>query len=392
MTGLPGFFYRYLSARMLVRTAYNAFIIYFLWEIVYTHNSVFLAGLVATIALAADLLAAIPIGHLIDRYNSTKLSMASALLLLAGVGALFFGRNLPLVYASTCFVSVGSMMMGDTISATIKKHLTREQFTAANQGIQGTTYSSTLVGTALGGASIVYFRNQFASVLLALAIASALLSYPIHEETRRSEKGDGLSEVTESLGFIKKISGFLAVGFVLNGLFVSLDVYSSGLFHIILKASPLYYTAFTVSLPVGGIVGTLLMGKIRGHVDSARRISLLILLFSPAILLVALSRSPVVDIVDALLVGALVPIVNIPLQVKLMEVVPKSIFGKIMAFLKVFLGGATPGMAAVFSFIAIYAQVNRILLYTGIIVLPVSGLAFLVLPKFMSMESGETGG
>ena len=390
MRKLPFFFYRYLSSRFLGSIVYNAFMIYFLWELVVAFKSVFLAGLIPTIALAADLITAIPVGHLIDRYNSTKLSMLSSLLLLTGIALILTLQTVYLVYAATIFVSIGVMMKGDSISATIKKHLDQEQFTTANQNLQGAGYASSLIGTVFGGASIIYLREYFLFVMLALSIAALLLSFPIPEKANDGQKATAMSGFVSSVGFIKKIGGFLAVGFVLNGLIISLDVYSSGLFHLVLKVNPIYYTLFVAFLSIGGIIGAIISGTVQKYVNTAYRISFLILLFSPAILFVALSRKVIGDIADSLLIGILVPVINIPLQVNLMKIVPRNIYGKVMAFLRVFLGGATPAMAAVFSFMALFFQVNTILLYVGIIVFPIGALAFLVLPKFFQMATGSS--
>ena len=390
MRKLPFFFYRYLSSRFLGSIVYNAFMIYFLWELVVAFKSVFLAGLIPTIALAADLITAIPVGHLIDRYNSTKLSMLSSLLLLTGIALILTLQTVYLVYAATIFVSIGVMMKGDSISATIKKDIDQEQFTTANQNLQGAGYASSLIGTVFGGASIIYLREYFLFIMLALSIAALLLSFPIPEKANDGQKATAMSGFVSSVGFIKKIGGFLAVGFVLNGLIISLDVYSSGLFHLVLKVNPIYYTLFVAFLSIGGIIGAIISGTVQKYVNTAYRISFLILLFSPAILFVALSRKVIGDIADSLLIGILVPVINIPLQVNLMKIVPRNIYGKVMAFLRVFLGGATPAMAAVFSFMALFFQVNTILLYVGIIVFPIGALAFLVLPKFFQMATGSS--
>ena len=390
MQKLQLFFYRYLSSRFLGSIVYNAFMIYFLWELVVAFKSVFLAGLIPTIALAADLVTAVPVGHLIDRYNSTKLGMLSSVLLLFGIGLLVTHQTIYLVYAATVFVSIGVMMKGDAISATIKKHLDQEQFTAANQNLQGAGFASSLIGTVFGGASIIFLRESFVFVLLALSITAFILSFPIPEQANEGQKETALSGLASSIGFIKKIVGFLAVGFVLNGLLISLDVYSSGLFHLVLKASPIYYTLFVSFLSIGGIIGAVILGKIQKYVNTAYRVSFLILLFSPAILFIALSRTAIGDIADSLLIGILIPVINIPLQANLMKIVPRNIYGKVMAFLRVFLGGATPAMAAVFSFMALFMQVNIILLYVGIIVFPIGTLAFLVLPKFFEMAKDES--
>ncbi len=387
MEKLPAFFFRYLSSRMLASIVTNAFEIYFLWELVIVYKSVFFAGLIPTIALASELLIAIPFGHMIDKYNSTKLSLLSALSLLFGISLLLIGQTLFLVYLATVFATIGSITKGDTLSATIKKHLSSKQFTAANQNLQGAGYLSTLIGTGLGGISIIFLQRYFVGIILALCIVSVVLSYPMPEEPNREESGMPGSGIVSSLGFIKKLGGFLAVGFVLNGLFVSLEVYSSGLFDLVLKASPIFYTLFIAFLSIGGIIGAVLAGKLQKYVDTGYRLSALIILYSPALLFLALSRSPAGDILDSFSIGLLLPIINIPLQVRVMKFVPRNIYGKVMAFLKVFLGGATPAMAGVFSFVSIFLPVQSILLYIGIIAFPVGGMALLVLPKFVAMTS-----
>ncbi len=392
MSKLPIFFYRYLGSRFLSSVVYNTFMIFFLWELVVKFKSVFLAGLIPTISLAAELFAAIPVGHLIDRFNSTKLSMLSSALMLAGISVLIAGQRILFVYTATIFVSVGLSMKGDTISATIKKNLDQDRFTSANQWLQAASYASGLIGTLFGGLSILYFRHGFLSVILALSLAAFIISFPIREGTSGAGRTKAFSEIASSLVFIKKISGFLVLGFALNGLIISLDVYSSGLFHLILKVSAIYYTLFVAFLSIGGIIGAVISGKLKGYINTANRVSMLVLLFSPAILVIALYRSATADIVDSFLLGILLPVINIPLQVNLMKVIPRNIYGKVTAFLKVFLGGATPGMAAVFSFLALFLRVDIILLYIGIIIFPVSALAFLVLPKFFAMAGDASSG
>ncbi len=389
MARLPIFFYRYLGSRFLSSIVSNAFAVYFLWEIVVTFKSVFLAGLIPTISLASDLILVIPIGHLIDRFNSTKLGMLSSLVLILGVAFLLTGDSIFLIYTATIFITLGVTMKGDAISATTKKNLDTEQFMSANQRLQGAGYASALTGALFGGFSIIYLTRYFVFIIFIMAIASFLLSFPIKEAKNTDNQVKLRSQLSSSLGFLKKITGFLAVGFVLNGLIESLDVYSSGLFHLVLKVSPIYYTLFVAFLSIGGIIGSFASGLLQRYVNTAHRISLLVILFSPAILFIALVKSAIGDITDSFLIGFLLPVINIPLSVNLMKVIPRNIYGKVMAFLRVFLGGATPALAAVFSFLALFLSVNSIFLYVGIILFHVCALSFKALPKFFAMANNE---
>ena len=91
MAGLQTFFYRYLGSRMILSIIFNAFQVFFLWRIVEDYHSVFLAGLIATISLAVSIISSIPIGHLIDRMNSTLVSLISSVISAAGLLFLAFG-------------------------------------------------------------------------------------------------------------------------------------------------------------------------------------------------------------------------------------------------------------------------------------------------------------
>ncbi len=391
MSGPRLFFYRYLASRMMLSIIFNAFTVYFLWKIVVGYHSVFLAGMIATIALAVALVTAVPIGHLIDRLNSTIVSLLASVISVAGLCLLHFFTGLDVIYTTAGFLALGFTMKGDSFSAIIKKHLKEENYAAGNSISQAASFLSTLGGIALGGIAISHNEAYFTYALISIAVISALTSFPIPEVSTRDVNSKASSEIASAIGFYKKILGFIAVAFVLNGLFESLDVYSSGLFHLVLDANSLYYTLFVASISVGGIAGAGIANLVSDRISSPFMLSLLVLGYAPLFMILGISQSPIIDIVDGTLVGVLLSVINVPLQTKLMKIIPNRIYGKVMAFLRVFLSGATPAMAAVLSFVSIYLRVDVIFLYIGIIMLPVSALSFVVLPRFFSMAADYEG-
>jgi MFS family permease len=82
MPKIPFLFFRFLVSKMLVSILFSAFTVFFLWEIVETYHSVFLAGLVATIYLVVQMLVSVPVGHMIDRMNSTVIGMIGSVIVL----------------------------------------------------------------------------------------------------------------------------------------------------------------------------------------------------------------------------------------------------------------------------------------------------------------------
>ena len=391
--GLQSFYYRFLGSRLLISLIFNAFEVFFLWKIVAEYHSVFLAGMLATIYLAVSVLASIPIGHLIDRMNSTIVSLLSSIISLAGTLFLLLGASLAVIYLSAGIMALGITMKGDSFSAIMKKHLPEDQFLKGNSISQAGSYVSTLSGTALGGMAIIYFSGYLPYILIILALVSLFSSRPVEEASTIEGRSSAGKEFASAVRFYRKILGFIAVAFILNGLFEALDVYSSGLFHLVLMASPIYYTAFIASISIGGIVGSGLATRLMGKADSPTIISIFVLFYAPIFLLLGLSKSPLADVALGLTVGLLLSVINIPLQTILMKAIPRSIYGKVMAFLRIFLSGSTPGMAAALSFVAIFLQVDTILIYIGIIMLPVAALSFTVIPKLFKLgsENADTG-
>ena len=387
MARIELFFYRFLLAKMLTSIISSAFTVFFLWYIVEALHSVFLAGMIITISLAVQLITSIPIGHIIDRINSTAVGLVGSVLVLAGPFFMLTGYSLMSVYSGTILITLGVTMKGDSFSATMKKHLNEDQFSSSISANQASIYASSLIGTALGGVSIVFFQHLFPYMLIAVASVSVAMSMPVAEAKSKIAGDRVIGELVSVISFYRKIVGFLALAFVLNGLFMALDVYSSGLFDLVLHSTAIFYTIFVASISIGGIFGSFLANALKNHTNSPMILSILVLLYAPIFLVLAISRSAILDILDVTFLGLLLPVINVPLDTNLMKIVPSNIYGKVMAFLRVFIGGSTPVLAAVFSFVAIYLQVNVILFYIGILLFPLTGLAFLVLPGFMKLTS-----
>jgi len=386
-TKLPLIFYRFLISRFLTGITMTGYIIFYSWLIVSIFHSVFLAGMLITITLAIEIGFSFPIGHLIDVFNNTTLNFYSNVIMILGFIILLFSGEIYFIYAATAISVLGWAIKLDTFSAIIKKHLSENLFKKANSLNNVTNSLSSILGTIMGGVSIILFPNYFKYILLAISTAAVILSVPVPEKSFKSEGRiqSFVKDVREAGLFIRKISGFLILAFFLNGLFISLDTYSSGLFKIVLKSSPLLYTIFSMSVPIGIIMGTPLANVGYFRKDRPFAISILVLLFSPFLIILSISKSPLLDIFDALLIGMILPIINIPLLTRLMKLVPKSIYGKVMAFLKIFTGGASPVMGAIFSFFVIFASIPIILLYVGILVIPLTLYGIWMIPRFFRL-------
>jgi len=379
--GLPSEFYVITISKMLSSFAVNSFAVFYLWEIISHYHSVFLSGLIVTLYLLTELSLSLLVGHLIDRFNSTRLNLLGSFIMLVGLPPLISGVHLASIYVSAVILMSGATLKLDSYSAIIKKHLQEESYKRANTLNFVVNSISSIGSTAIGGAFIILAPHLFPAALLIMIAISLLTSIQLKEQAS-SNKDTFNSEFSRVLSFMKKISGLLIIALFINGLFISLETYSSGLFYLILKSSPFYYTLFAAAVPAGSVPGALLANRGAFRNDSPSIIASMVLSFSPIILLIALSPIAIADVIAAFVLGIVLPIINIPIITKMMKLVPAEIYGKAMASIRIFTAGSSPAMGAIFSTLALYFSIRAVLTSVGILVIPLALYSVRVLGNF----------
>lgn len=385
-------FYRFLISKTLAAISFSLFLIFLMWSIVEQYKTsdpgiaVFLAGMVPVIYLLVMLVSAIPIGHSIDRINNSVLGMVSAGIMAAGFALFATGFSIYTVYVTTAIVATGVTLNGDTFAAMIKKLVSNDGITRATSYNTISNSTSSLIGVGMGGAALILFSYYAPYILISLAVGSMLFAFPKKMglsgiASKSMGPGKGYHEV---LKFYRTIIGFTVLALIINGFFVSIEVYSSGLFNIYLHSTPLYYTLFDASFPAAMFAGTYLTNHYETFFDRPGVIAVILVVYAPILIVLGLSRSTYIDISAAGLLGLINPMVNIPLVSRLTKFTPVEIFGRVMAFLRIFIQSSTPVMAAVYSFASLFFQVPQILLALGILMLPVSALGLQVVRVFYS--------
>lgn len=344
--------------------------------------------MIATTYLAVDLVISYPAGHLIDRLNSSVLNLVASILMVAGFMLAFLGLGLSGIFLATIVAGSGLTIKGDSFSAIIRKHVSRSNTSKAISYNQGVVSVSSIVGIVMGGLSILVLKDYLFYLLVIFPAISAILAIPLNE-LRTDSKTGLVQETREVLSFIRKIAGFLIFGFVINGLFISLTVFSSGIFHIFLNVSAVYYTAFVLAVPVGMLLGSAIASLKLKKLERNSSIAFMVALYAPLLVVIGLNRIPDVDVLCAFLIGLLVPIINVPLNAKLFNVIPREIFGKSMSILRISISGSTPIMASVFAVLALFFPINLILVAAGLITIPFSLFGFRVISSLMGMEDAD---
>ncbi|MGP6239619.1 MFS transporter [Cuniculiplasma sp. SKW4] len=344
-------FRNYLIGRNLMRVAFYIFNIFFVWETIVQYNSVFLAGLIPALSALGYLIIVIPEGYILDRYNRGMVFRISSVLSAITYMFLIFHQILAVVYLVALISSVLSIVNSDSFNTIMKEIVPENRIQSAVSMSQGTNAISELAGIIAGGV-LLYFPQMFMMIaLISLPLLSSLFGFGITLNRKNSTDRYGFKGAYR---IIAVMMHFLLLTLIINGLFISLDVFGSGLIHIILHDPPLDYSIFIAGFPFGAILGSLVSGKISSHLSNIRIISLLIIPVGLYLLIIATSRSLYIDILMTILLGIFVIFVNIGLQTIFFHLIPDSVMGRVNSLTMIFSIGGSPIMATLFTLLSNY--------------------------------------
>lgn len=378
-------FLMYLMGRNIIRVAYFIFNIFFVWRTIVAYNSVFLAGLIPAFSLLGYLIIVIPEGHILDRHNRGTVFRITSFLLAFTYLILVYSDSLAIVYAVALVSSILSSVNSDAFNTILKETVKEEKIQHAVSLSQGTNAISELTGIIAGGI-LLYLPFEF--------LAITLFSLPVISIIFGLSRTLNRSGMVDKYGFrgayriILVLVPFLMLSLLLNGLFISLDVFGSGLIHIILHGSPFDYSLFVAAFPVGLIIGSLFTGKLSSIISRTGTISILLVPLGIVLLLIAISRIIYVDIALGILLGIIVILVNIGLQTIFMKAIPDGVMGRVNSLATIFSIGGSPVMAAAFSILSNYFYFPYIMAAAGIGAVAVSLPAFSILKNLPEKVAG----
>ncbi|MGP6206581.1 MFS transporter [Cuniculiplasma sp. SKW3] len=378
-------FRNYLIGRNLMRVAFYIFNIFFVWETIVQYNSVFLAGLIPALSAIGYLIIVIPEGYILDRYNRGMVFRISAVLSAITYLFLIFHQILVVVYMVALISSVLSIVNSDSFNTIMKEIVPENRIQSAVSMSQGTNAISELAGIIAGGV-LLYFPQMFMMItLISLPLLSSLFGFGRTLNRKNSTDRYGFKGAYR---IIAVMMHFLLLTLIINGLFISLDVFGSGLIHIILHDPPLDYSIFIAGFPFGAIIGSLVSGKISSYLSSIRIISLLIIPIGLYLLIIATSRSLYIDILMTILLGIFVIFVNIGLQTIFFHLIPDSVMGRVNSLTMIFSIGGSPIMATMFSILSNYFYFPDIMAAAAICAIFISLPAYRILRGLPERVSG----
>ena len=384
-------FIRYLISRNIARFSNTAYYIYFMWGIVANYHSVFLVSLIPGFSLLGYLIVAIPEGAIIDKYSRHIIYIVLNLFMIITYSLLIRGDSLLIIYAVDFLSSMFAWVISDDFRALEKEIIPAEHMANAQSADQLSSGLSTLLGIVAGGVLIFTdYRDVYILLIGISVLALAMIFVP--NTIMASHRSVVKNGFRSTFKIVKSILPFLLLTTILNGMFVALDVFSSGLIYIVMHASSIYYTFFIAGFPTGMLVGGLLSMHpfFRKYQKSKKLIAAYVLLTGVVIILMAFNRIPIMDGFLSFGAGLILAFINIYIETLVINSIPSSITGKFNSITTMFSVSSSPLMAFVFGYLSLFFYFPFILAAIGVITLFISLTVSKIMNGFTSsMEKIE---
>jgi MFS family permease len=371
-------FLRFFMSRNLVRLSSIMFYIYYMWVLMVKYDSVFLVSLIPTLSLTGYLMVLIPEGYILDRFPRQWVMFLSSVAIVSVYLSLLISQALIWIYLAAMFSSVFSSISSDAFFTLMKDIMKPSAMGRGMSLVEVGRGMSEVIGIILGGMSIIFLSRWFVPFIVFTGTVSVALSLPRTAKNRnRAQNKYGFYHVFRA---IRVMLPFLIIGLLINGLFISLEVYASGLFYQILHEGPSYYTAFILGFSSGGLAGGLLGIRISRKLENPAFIAFSMAFFGLSFFLLSISRIPDADVLITVALGLVNSLTNIPLMAYLVKIIPNEAMGRVNSIVTLFLASSSPVMAAAYGGIAQFLPIPTVLLLISVL------LAISSVPTYISIK------
>ncbi|MEM0245528.1 MAG: MFS transporter, partial [Thermoplasmata archaeon] len=319
-------------------------------------------------------------GYILDKFNRSLISFIFTIILSFSYSLLIFSNNLLLVYIVDIISSISSSITFDAFSTITKEVVDKEMYRNASAYLQISINFASIIGIITGGISI-YLQNYFPYIITIFSLFAIFLNFPYKLKIEREKK----YSYGDVIKFLKKFLTFLIIGLIINGLFVSIDVYSSGLIYFVLKSNFIFYTLFILGFSVGGFIGALWGNKVAKKLENALLLGIFIFLEGTFMIFIALNRIVIFDPILTFFMGFFVSLINIPITALFLTVVPNEMIGRFNSFVTMIIVGAQPLMATLFSILSNYFNISYIIFLTGLFMIIVSIPTYISINKLLKL-------
>jgi MFS family permease len=356
-----------------------------MWIIMVKYDSVFYVSMMPLSALLGYLIIIIPEGYILDKFRRDLIMFLSSIFIAINYFLLFFVKLLYFIYLIATISSILSNISSDVFMTLIKDIVEEFNINKSMSFIEAGRGLSEIIGILIGGISILILSKYFIPIMIILSLISAIFSYP-NKKINKAVKIKSKYNYNNVIRIIRIIIGFLILGMLINGLFVSLDVYASAIFYQYLHTKSFYYTLFLLDFSLGGFIGGLTGIKINKLIDSSYFISISIGIFGLSFLFLALSKYSYIDLILSGIIGLFSSLVNIPLNSRLLKIIPNEVLGRVNSIIVIFLTSSSPIMAVLFGSLSYFYSIPKILTAVSLFLIAISLPTYYYLRKIFSID------
>ena len=357
-------------------------------------NSTMALGSMWLIFFIPSLILQLFIGPFIDRWSRKWIMIFSqwtrGLVFLIPVFALLYGNLEPWhIYAVQMFVGLITPLYTPANQAITPTIVRKSQLGIANAYIDGTVRLMTFSAPVLGGVVIEYIdvMPTLVIVIVIHMMSGALLLFIQERRQIHMIRKSWLSEFSEGISFFFKQSIIVWLGvflaFVQFGVGVTMVV---TLPYITKELSGSYaqYGYFMAGFPLGYIIGSLLVGKLK---YKSRRVLMLgaLVIGGLTFISLGLNHSIIFAIITEVIAGAAMAIFSIHNITIFQQTVPNELMGKVSSVRLFIIRGALPLGVLVGSLLSEYWGIRPLYFLIGSIICTVS-LIGILLPYFKMID------
>ncbi|MCL4345166.1 MAG: MFS transporter, partial [Candidatus Thermoplasmatota archaeon] len=276
MSDIPFVFYKLQMNRLFSRVGFYFALVLAMWYTIEITGSVFLTGLVAFSLTISGLISSPLSGHILDRFHDIRIVVYSTLGEL--ISYLFMGLMIMHILPFfTLYPIMGviyfMMTIGSMASYVFTPNIVAEdKLLKANSVGEISLTISEGVGAILGG-SLLYLIGSYSLIIISIStllFLALILVIRFHRDNIlsnvRKERSEDISGWSETFVFVKsKLLMIVIFSTALNALLIIMDVLGAPLIKETLNSSSMAYGFYTGTFSIGGLVGALMIGKLKPH-------------------------------------------------------------------------------------------------------------------------------
>lgn len=382
-------FFLLWSSQLISQSGDFIFDIALIWLVLQSTGSVLDVSLIVVAALIPAVVLGPVLGVYIDRWPRRTVLLVTNLaeaVLVAGLSGLVLAHeaSFAVILGIVVALSVGSQFVRITSNAMVPQTVATDDLAPANSLLSFSNSTTQVVGLSVGGIVVALFgvvypieydALTFLVAALILGLMSSVVGRPVPlapgtERRFRSEFVEGLRYIRSQRYLLEVIVLGLAINFCGNAVFALWAPYAE----LVLHGGAATYGFLGAAIAVGAIVGAAAIGKMNTRHSAGMFLLIGGMGIGVGIILLGLTKSVPLALGEALLVGALLSITNVPLLTLVQAKVPNQLMGRVMAVLFSLLLAAAPLGAFFAGAFAERTSIGFVYIVAGAIILVTAAL------------------